>query len=151
MTKEETSVTLAKPTILVSKTFTFEASHVLPRHPGKCSRIHGHSWGLEVCMAGPVDPATGFVVDYALLKTLVNEAVISKVDHTHLGYRSLVGLEPVREILASTDVYPSSENLLVLFAEWIQDHMTLINWPPEVRLHSLTLNETCTSEATLVL
>ncbi len=151
MTKEETSVTLAKPTILVSKTFTFEASHVLPRHPGKCSRIHGHSWGLKVCVEGPVDPETGFVVDYARLKGLVNEAVIDKVDHSHLGYRSLVQLDPVREIRPSTNIYPTSENLLVLFAEWIQDHMTLINWPPEVHLHSLTLNETCTSEATLVL
>ncbi len=142
---------IPSPIVLVSKRFTFEASHVLPRHNGKCSRVHGHSWVLEVCMAGPVDPKTGFVVDYAMLKTLVHNAVIEKVDHTHLGYRGLVQLDPVKDIQPSTDVYPSSENLLSLFAKWIQDYMARIEWPSQVRLHSLTLNETCTSEARLVL
>ena len=47
--------------------FTFEAAHRLPRvSPGhKCARLHGHSYGLELHVCGPVDPHSGWVMDFA--------------------------------------------------------------------------------------
>jgi 6-pyruvoyltetrahydropterin/6-carboxytetrahydropterin synthase len=53
----------------LKKTFTFEAAHRLPRVPAghKCARMHGHSYRVEIGLCGPVDPATGWLVDFALL------------------------------------------------------------------------------------
>ena len=33
----------------------------------KCSRMHGHSYRVEIALRGPVDPATGWVVDFAVI------------------------------------------------------------------------------------
>jgi 6-pyruvoyltetrahydropterin/6-carboxytetrahydropterin synthase len=53
----------------LKKTYLFEAAHQLPRVPAghKCSRMHGHSYRVEVGLRGPVDPTTGWVVDFAVI------------------------------------------------------------------------------------
>lgn len=68
----------------ISKEFTFEASHILPNHPGKCSNLHGHSWRLIVYVEGKTDKETGMVADYADLKAGV-QPIIDDLDHAHLG------------------------------------------------------------------
>lgn len=40
----------------ISKTFRWEASHVLPGHKGKCARLHGHSYKCEVYLSGDIKP-----------------------------------------------------------------------------------------------
>src|SRR5205085_11089052 len=46
--------------------FDFEAAHRLPNVPldHRCYQMHGHSYGVELELEGPIDPATGFVVDF---------------------------------------------------------------------------------------
>lgn len=68
----------------LEKDFTFEASHVLPNHPGKCSNLHGHSWTLSVSIRGPLDRNTGMVADFADLKAAV-QPIVDELDHAHLG------------------------------------------------------------------
>jgi 6-pyruvoyltetrahydropterin/6-carboxytetrahydropterin synthase len=56
----------------ICKSFTLEAAHSLPNHAGKCARLHGHSYRVEVEAAGEVKPATGasdegMVLDFAEL------------------------------------------------------------------------------------
>lgn len=132
--------------MLISKRFTFEASHVLPKHPGKCSRLHGHSWNLTVTVEGPIEQSSGFVMDYADLKRIVQEKIILCVDHEHLGSFDLKPIDDTDEVIGvyygafGSAFYPSSENLLTKFAEILLPHLP--------QLHSLTLDETCTSSAT---
>jgi 6-pyruvoyltetrahydropterin/6-carboxytetrahydropterin synthase len=38
--------------VRIRKRFRFESSHVLPHHTGKCARLHGHSYRLEVTVRG---------------------------------------------------------------------------------------------------
>jgi 6-pyruvoyltetrahydropterin/6-carboxytetrahydropterin synthase len=49
------------------KTFQFEAAHLLPRLPKshKCRRLHGHSFQVEIVVAGECDARLGWVMDYA--------------------------------------------------------------------------------------
>lgn len=51
------------------KWFSFEAAHFLPRVPAghKCARMHGHSYRIELVVEGPVDPETGWLIDFAEL------------------------------------------------------------------------------------
>jgi 6-pyruvoyltetrahydropterin/6-carboxytetrahydropterin synthase len=83
--------------------FRFEAAHRLPRVPPghKCARLHGHSFRVELAVAGPVDEATGWYIDFQRLfdawKPLHEE-----LDHHYLN--DVAGLEN-----------PTSENL----ARWI--------------------------------
>ena len=54
----------------IVKEFTFEAAHRLPHVPEghKCGRLHGHSFRCEIAVRGEVNPATGWVMDFADLK-----------------------------------------------------------------------------------
>ena len=68
----------------VSRSFTFEAAHQLPWHQGKCQRLHGHSYRLEVTVDGPITEQ-GIVVDFADIKGVVEREVIAKYDHQYLN------------------------------------------------------------------
>lgn len=50
----------------IFKEFVFEAAHFLPLVPEghQCARLHGHSYRVEVHVSGPVDPKTGWVIDF---------------------------------------------------------------------------------------
>jgi 6-pyruvoyltetrahydropterin/6-carboxytetrahydropterin synthase len=74
------------------KTFTFDAAHCLPAagDAHKCARVHGHGYRLDVHVTGQVDPATGWVMDFAALKELV-EPVVAELDHRLLN--DVPGLE----------------------------------------------------------
>ena len=72
----------------IKKSFTFEAAHVLPHHPGKCARLHGHSYRLEVVLEGPLrtqGPAAGMVEDFEVVSRVVKAAVINELDHRSLN------------------------------------------------------------------
>ena len=72
----------------IRKAFTFEAAHVLPHHPGKCARLHGHSYRLEVAVSGPLHadgPAAGMIADFELISRVVKSSVVNALDHRSLN------------------------------------------------------------------
>lgn len=74
--------------MLIKKSFTFEAAHVLPHHPGKCGRLHGHSYRLEVALEGPLQSAgaaAGMVEDFEVVSRVVKETVVGELDHRSLN------------------------------------------------------------------
>jgi 6-pyruvoyltetrahydropterin/6-carboxytetrahydropterin synthase len=87
---------VAAPRTSVTCSFTFEAAHRLAWHPGKCRNLHGHSYRLEVTVAGPLD-GNGVVVDFDLLKEIVDREVIGQWDHRDLNE---VIDNPTAELLA---------------------------------------------------
>ena len=96
--------------ITISKKFTFESAHSLPLHDGKCKNLHGHSYGLEVFVSGPViseGPKSGMVMDYADLSKMVKEKVIDVFDHQYLN--DLVAFPTTAENLAQ-EIFKILEN-----------------------------------------
>ncbi len=86
--------------VALSRDFRFEAAHLLPAAPEghKCRRLHGHSYLVEITVEGEVDPATGWFLDYGLLRDLV-EPLRQQLDHRYLN--EIAGLEnPTSELLA---------------------------------------------------
>ncbi len=61
---------------------------MLPHHPGKCARLHGHSYRLDVALEGPLQatgPAAGMVEDFEVVSRVVKAAVIDELDHRSLN------------------------------------------------------------------
>jgi len=92
-------------TMKITQVFTFEAAHRLPNVPRthRCYNLHGHSYRVELQVEGPVDPITGFVVDFFDVETAF-EPLLLQVDHRYLN--EVDGLEN-----------PTAENIAV----WIWD------------------------------
>jgi 6-pyruvoyltetrahydropterin/6-carboxytetrahydropterin synthase len=109
--------------VRLTRDFTFEAAHLLPRAPEghKCRRLHGHSFRVEVTVEGEVDPATGWFLDYAEITRLV-EPLRLQLDHYYLN--EVKGLENA-----------TSENL----ARWIWDRLR----PSLPSLARIIVHETC--------
>jgi 6-pyruvoyltetrahydropterin/6-carboxytetrahydropterin synthase len=88
--------------IKVTKVFTFAASHRLINSKlskkkneklfGKCFNFpsHGHTFRLYVTIEGPVDVATGMVVNFVTLKKIVEKNIIDKLDHQFLNSSPLL-------------------------------------------------------------
>jgi 6-pyruvoyltetrahydropterin/6-carboxytetrahydropterin synthase len=83
------------------KEYRFEAAHRLPNVPEghKCARLHGHSFKVELVIAGPVSSGTGWFIDYGELDALW-QPIHDKLDHRYLN--EVEGLEnPTSEVLAN--------------------------------------------------
>jgi len=59
---------------------SFDAAHYTKGVEGKCMNLHGHTFRVNVEVEGEVDPETGFVIDFSVLKKIVKE-VIEEYDH----------------------------------------------------------------------
>lgn len=75
----------------------FSSSHFLPHYHGKCEKLHGHNYKLIVTIEG-AEKKDGMVFDYKEIKKIVEDKVISYLDHNHLN-----------DIVKN----PSSENMCV--------------------------------------
>ena len=107
--------------------FKFEAAHKLPKVPigHKCQRLHGHSFKIELTVAGPVNPDTGWFIDFGVIYE-VWQPLWNQLDHNYLN--DVPGLEN-----------PTSENL----AKWVWDRMK----PLLPLLSKIVVHETCTCGA----
>lgn len=62
----------------------FAAAHRLLEYEGRCSLLHGHTWVVEVYVAGEHLDRCGMLIDFQELKEMVNETV-EKFDHRYLN------------------------------------------------------------------
>ena len=83
--------------VYLTRSYRFAAAHRLhsgslseeENHSvyGKCNNPygHGHNYVLEVTVAGPVDPATGMVMELGFLDGTVEREVLERFDQKHLN------------------------------------------------------------------
>jgi 6-pyruvoyltetrahydropterin/6-carboxytetrahydropterin synthase len=74
-------------TLLVTREFTFDSAHNLPRYHGKCEFLHGHTFKIEVTVRAPLDPWSGMSFDFHDLKGVVKSRVVDVLDHSYLNER----------------------------------------------------------------
>lgn len=70
--------------VLISKEFTFDASHHLHCYEGKCKNLHGHTYKVILGISGVTDE-TGLVMDFADLKAIWKEELEIHLDHRYLN------------------------------------------------------------------
>lgn len=136
--------------IRLTKEFSFEMAHLLDGYDGLCRNIHGHSYRLFVTVKGePISdkqsPKMGMVMDFSVLKGIVKEEVVDRLDHAMLVRRGTLQAERIRglaERIYEVDYQPTCENMVTEFAQRIASRL-----PQGVTLHSVKLHETATSFA----
>lgn len=96
--------------------FYFDAAHYIPNYKGKCEKLHGHTYKLEVVIEDGIK-TDGMVLDFAKIKEIVETTVIEKLDHRALN-----------ELFEN----PTAEHIL----EWIAARLT-----DKLPLYSLRLWE----------
>ena len=71
----------------ITRIYSFAAAHKLPNVPPnhKCSRLHGHTYKLEISVAGEVGEDTGWVMDFADIDKHVNPLIEASLDHHYLN------------------------------------------------------------------
>lgn len=62
----------------------FDAAHALQGYPGECCKLHGHTWDVEVSVAGGQLDEIGILYDFKRLKDDLN-AVLASYDHAYLN------------------------------------------------------------------
>ncbi len=67
--------------MIIRKEFSFSAAHYLVNYKGKCEKMHGHTYKLEIAIKGTPDE-TGMIIDFHEIKRIVNENVINLFDHS---------------------------------------------------------------------
>jgi 6-pyruvoyltetrahydropterin/6-carboxytetrahydropterin synthase len=105
--------------------FSLEAARRLPNLPPEhpCSRVHGHSFQVEVHVRGPLDAQLGWVIDFADIQRAW-QPIHASLDHRYLN--EVEGLEN-----------PTSEHL----AQWIWQRLL----PALPGLAKVVVMETATS------
>jgi 6-pyruvoyltetrahydropterin/6-carboxytetrahydropterin synthase len=63
---------------------SFAAAHRLEAYHGKCENLHGHNFMVEAFFEGERLNEEGMLVDFAILKGYVNEA-LSELDHKYIN------------------------------------------------------------------
>lgn len=141
------------PVIRITKEFSFEMAHALEGYDGACSQIHGHSYKLFITIKGhPIqndgNPKNGMVMDFGVLKNIVNTLIVDKYDHAIVLRESADNKELIKQLsskferIITTDYQPTCENMISRFAEMISEAL-----PKGVSLYSIKLHETATSYA----
>ncbi len=109
------------PTAVVVRRGHFNAAHRLHNPArsdawnretfGPCNNpnFHGHNYEVELCVEGEIDPDTGYVVDVAVLKALLDAHVHAVLDHRNLNL----------DVAWFADRLPSAENIAVFIWEQI--------------------------------
>ena len=91
-------------------------------------KIHGHNYDLYVTIKGPTDIDSGFIINLKDLNKIVDEKVISNLDHSL-----------IQDNIWFTDKQPSTENLVVYIWEQIVDEIK-----SPAKLYCIKLRETGT-------
>ncbi len=116
---------MSRPFVEITRREEFSAAHRLHnpalsdaenrRLYGVCNNEngHGHNYAVEVTVRGEVPPATGMVMDLNRLMIVLQEELISQVDHKHLNH----------DVPFLKDVIPTAENVAIAFWRRLEDRL----------------------------
>jgi len=86
----------------------FDAAHKMIGYEGKCSRLHGHTWKVEVFVVGEKLNEIGVLFDFNVIKEKLKE-ITEKLDHSFLNDFKEIG-NPTCENIAKY-IFENLKNL----------------------------------------
>jgi len=109
----------------------FASAHQLRGYKGKCEKLHGHNWKVQISVTAERLNEIDLAIDFHELKKIANE-VISPLDHAFLN-----------DIFPFTEKNPSSENV----AKWISESLKKKINDDNIRVSAVTVWESDTASA----
>ena len=95
--------------------------------------LHGHNYNLDITISGEINTDSGFIVNLQKLNNIVQENVISIMDHSQIE----------KDIDWFENRQPSTENMVLFIWERLAGKI-----PSPAKLHSIKLQETPTISTT---
>ena len=95
--------------------------------------LHGHNYNLDITISGEINTDSGFIVNLQKLNNIVQENVISIMDHSQIE----------KDIDWFENLQPSTENMVVFIWERLVGKI-----PSPAKLQSIKLQETPTISTT---
>ncbi len=82
---------------------------------GLCANpnFHGHNYVLEVKVIGEIDLDTGYVIDLKILKSIINDYVLEKMDHRNLNL----------DVPEFEHLNPTAENIAMVIYNIIREQL----------------------------
>ncbi len=99
----------------------FAAAHNLRGYEGRCEKLHGHNYRVEVVVGGEELDGVGMLADFKELKSIC-EDVVSRLDHAYLN-----------ETPPFDRVNPTAENIAAHICSGMQGEL-----PEGLRMVSVT-------------
>ena len=112
----------------------FAAAHQLRDFGGKCERLHGHNWKVEVYVRGERLGENGLLIDFKEIKTAAKNA-LERLDHQFLN-----------DLPSFKTLNPSSENIAFYLYKTLGEDLNDQN----VRVNRITVWESDSACATYV-
>lgn len=113
----------------LNKDMNFSAAHYIPdERAGVCSRTHGHTYFVNVTIAGNNLDEMGFLVNFRDIKSIINDTF----DHTLIN-----------DLPELKDKTPSTELVAKTIFDMINNHLNTLPHAPKVL--QVFLRETPTS------
>lgn len=121
----------------------FDASHRLLHYQGKCHRLHGHRWKVEVWIRGTPDEQTGILIDFNAIKE-----VTDRFDHQVVLNEEDPMVDCLRQFqdIVTTVGDPTSEVLAAAITDLINE--ACLNGGTDARVAKIRVweAETCYAE-----
>ena len=101
--------------------------HRLHLHKGKCNRLHGHNYRVEVWIEGqPAD--SGMIIDFGIIKPKIKE-VLAVYDHRMILWEkdpkfSAIEAAAGIDSIVRLEVAPSAENLAKIWYQELVDNVS---------------------------
>ena len=76
---------------------TFDSAHFLKGYDGDCARMHGHTYKVQICVAGTTLNELGMLMDFKEMKRELN-IIIKRLDHQILN--EVLDVNPTTELVA---------------------------------------------------
>ena len=105
----------------------FCAAHQLVGYPGNCAKLHGHTWGVEVVIAGPLLNEMEMLIDFRDVKSIMKK-VLKPLDHSYLN--DVLDIE-----------LPTAEHISWHIFYEIEEYLHQSDLPKDVELKEVTVWE----------
>ncbi|MBI5777841.1 MAG: 6-carboxytetrahydropterin synthase QueD [Planctomycetes bacterium] len=93
----------------------FSAAHHLRGYKGKCEKLHGHNYGVELYIRQNNLDKLGLAIDFTVLKKAL-DLVLAEYDHKYLN-----------ELKDFTKLNPTAENIALMIHRRIQKKLPKSN------------------------
>lgn len=134
----------------------FDSAHLIPHHP-KCGRLHGHTYALHAEVHGEVDPATGFIMDFGIVKDVLRQ-VADRLDHhvlvqtksphfsitqRHDQVAFTIGMKHYVFPQQDVELLPLDATSAEALSEWIADEiLAMVEFPQTAKRLDVGIDET---------